>query len=122
MSEQTAKAFDFDTLTLGEVATIEDLSGYGIGALNEGTPQGKFLAALYMVAKRRSGDPTYTFNQALGVGIKDAQTFLGLSDDTDDADEDDETAVPSAPVPDVPAYEVAVDEGKGETFGATVTE
>lgn len=119
MSEQTTKAFDFDTLTLGEVATIEDLSGYGIGALNEGTPQGKFLAALYMVAKRRSGEPTYKFNQALGVGIKDAQTFLGLSDDIDATDE---TAVSSAPTPDAPAYEVAVDEGKGETFGATVTE
>lgn len=121
MSEQTTKAFDFDTLTLGEVATIEDLSGYGIGALNEGTPQGKFLAALYMVVKRRSGEPTYKFNQALSVGIKDAQTFLGLSDDTDDEDTDDD-ADHAAPVETVPVYEVAVDEGKGETFGATVTE
>lgn len=123
MSEQTTKAFDFDTLTLGEVATIEDLSGYGIGALDEGTPQGKFLAALYMVAKRRSGEPTFTFNKALGASITEAQEFLGLGDDTDT-----EPSVPAATVQDAaPATEqsydhVAVDEGKGESYAATVTE
>lgn len=80
--------FDFDTLTLGEVATIEDLSGFGIASLNEGTPQGKFLAALVMVYKRRNGEPTYTFNQALGVPMLEAQTLLGI-DDTE-AEEDAE--------------------------------
>lgn len=92
-------SFDFDTLTLGEVATIEDLSGFGIASLNEGTPQGKFLAALVMVFKRRNGEPTFTFNQALAVPMLEAQTLLGL-DDTE----------PEAAI----AAEV-VAEGKGES-------
>lgn len=96
-----APKFDFDALTLGEVATIEDLSGTAIGALGETTPQGKFLAALLMIVKRRSGEPTFTFNQALNVPIKDAQTFLGFDGDQDD----DETG----------------DEGKDETSDESVT-
>lgn len=76
----------FDALTLGEIDLIETLSGYGIGALDEAKPQGKFLAALVMVAKRRDGEPTYTFNQALDVPISEAQEFLGLGDDDPAAD------------------------------------
>lgn len=72
--------FNFDQLTLGEVAAIEDLSGVAISALSNETPQGKFLAALTMVAKRRSGEPTFTFNQALAMPMLDAQTFLGLDE------------------------------------------
>lgn len=87
----TAPKFDFEQLTLGEVATIEDLSGFGIGALNQGTPQGKFLAAIYMVVQRRSGDPTFTFNQALAVPMVEAQKALGFTGD-DDEDEADENA------------------------------
>lgn len=78
--------FNFDVLTLGEVATIEDLSGTAISALSVETPQGKFLAALTMVAKRRSGEPTFTFNQAMNMPMLEAQDFLGLNDDDDDAD------------------------------------
>ena len=70
--------FNFDQLTLGEVAAIEDLSGVAISALSTETPQGKFLAALTMVAKRRSGEPTFTFNQALNIPMLEAQQFLGL--------------------------------------------
>ncbi|AXC38251.1 tail assembly chaperone [Microbacterium phage Noelani] len=81
----TAKKFDLDQLTLGEVAAIEDLSGVAIGSVSESTPQGKFLAALYMVAKRRNGHPTFTFNAALQASMSEAQSFLGF-DETDDAD------------------------------------
>ena len=73
--------FNFDVLTLGEVATIEDLSGTAISNLSTETPQGKFLAALTMVAKRRSGDPTFTFNAALNMPMLEAQEFLGLGED-----------------------------------------
>lgn len=87
--------FNFESLTLGEVATIEDLADTGIAALSKETPQGKFLAALYMVAKRRSGEPTFTFNQALNVPMLEAQTFLGF----DEADaEDAEGEAQDAPV------------------------
>lgn len=85
-----ATKFDLQALTLGEIATIEDLSGTGIGALNKETPQGKFLASLYMVAKRRSGEPTFTFNQALNVPMLEAQAFLGFDDTDDDTDDEDD--------------------------------
>lgn len=88
----TPARFDFDRLTLGEVATIEDLTGYGIGALDTEKPQGKFLAALYMVARRRNGDPTYKFNAALGVELLEAQSYLGIETDDDEADEADDEA------------------------------
>ena len=80
--------FDFDQLTLGEVAAIEDLSGVAISAVSTETPQGKFLAALLMVAKRRSGEPTFTFNAALQVPMLEAQSFLGL-DEAEPADDED---------------------------------
>ncbi|AVR56160.1 tail assembly chaperone [Microbacterium phage Naby] len=90
--------FDFDKLTLGEVAAIEDLSGVAISAVNEQTPQGKFLAALTMVAKRRSGEPAFTFNQALAMPMTDAHAFLGLDEDepAEDSDEGkDDSSQPS---------------------------
>lgn len=111
------KKLDFDTLTLGEISVIEDLSGYGIGALDEEKPQGKFLAALVMIAKRRDGQPTYTFNAAMNVSFTEAQEYLGL-DTGDDADEADD----AEPVFDGVQY-ADVDasaEGNGETFGQPV--
>jgi len=103
-------AIEIDSLTLGEVATIEDLSGTAIGSLGKETPQGKFLAALYMVAKRRSGEPTFTFNQALNVSITEAQEFLGF--DEGDATED------------VGELHVVAEteEGKDETSNGSVSE
>ncbi len=92
--------FSIDQLTLGEVATIEDLSGTGIGAMNEETPQGKFLAALVMVYKRRNGEPTFTFNAALATPMLDAQALLGLDEDEpapESAEGKDEGAPESAP-------------------------
>lgn len=93
-------AFSFDQLTLGEVAAIEDLSGTAISAVSTETPQGKFLAALLMVAKRRSGEPAFTFNQAMGTPMTEAQQFLGLDADepAEDTDEGkDERSDESAP-------------------------
>lgn len=81
--------FDLDKLTLGEVAAIEDLSGTAISAVSEQTPQGKFLAALVMVAKRRSGEPTFTFNQALAMPMVEANELLGF-DQPEPAEDSDE--------------------------------
>ncbi|QGJ91600.1 tail assembly chaperone [Microbacterium phage HarperAnne] len=86
------KKFDLEQLTLGEVAAIEDLSGVAIGGVTTETPQGKFLAALYMVAKRRNGEPTFTFNAALQASMGEAQSFLGLDASDDEADEAESSA------------------------------
>lgn len=80
--------FDFDTLTLGEVATIEDLSGQSIGSIaDEAAPKGKALAAIVMVIKRRSGEPTFTFNQALSVPLAEANSLLTPDEEDEPEDE-----------------------------------
>lgn len=94
---------ELDTLTLGEVDTIEQLAGVGIATLGVETPQGKFLAALYMVAKRRNGEPAFTFNDALAVSITEAQEYLGLDDTTDDLDETDDPELGKGDGSDKPA-------------------
>lgn len=79
--------FDFESLTLGEVSTIEDLSGMSIGSIaDEGAPKGKAFAAIVMIMKRRNGDPGFTFNQALGVPLSEANALLGGDDADPEAD------------------------------------
>lgn len=79
---------DVTKLTLGEVATIEDLAGVSLAEI-EGAPQGKFLAALVMIHQRRNGEPTFTFNQALAMPMDEAQRVLGF-DEPEPAEDSDE--------------------------------
>lgn len=82
--------FDFDSLTLGEVATIEDLSGQSIAAIAQAeTPKGKALAALVMVVKRRSGEPAFTWNQANALTLDEANAVLGFGDPEPAEDSDE---------------------------------
>lgn len=84
MKDTTMTKFDFNKLTLGEVAAIEDLGGQSIAMIAEDdTPVGKPLAAIAMVIKRRTGDPTFTFNQALAMPMDEATALLA-SDDGDE--------------------------------------
>jgi len=90
--------FDFEALTLGEVAFIEDLSGQSVTSIaNEDSPKGKALAAIITVAKRRNGEPAYTFNQALTVPLSEANALLGLGGDEIPAEDDDEGKDDSSP-------------------------
>lgn len=76
-------SFDINKLTLGEIATVEDLSGAAIGAIGEDTaPKGLALAALAYVARKRN-DPEFIWNDALGLTIAEANDILGLSDEED---------------------------------------
>lgn len=80
---------DLSNLTLGEISFIEDLSGMSISSIgDDAAPKGKALAALATVAKRRSGEPTFTFNQALALGMGEVNALLGLGDD-EAVDEDE---------------------------------
>lgn len=78
---------DVNTLTLGEVARFEDLSGQSISQLgDESVPKGKALAALAFLVKRRqelaAGEkPSFTWNQAQELTIAEANALLGLGDD-----------------------------------------
>lgn len=80
---------DISTLTLGEVAKIEDLSGLPIATLaDEERPKGLALAAVAFVVKRRTGHPEFTWNEAQDLTFQEVSDLLGL--DTDDDEDDDD--------------------------------
>lgn len=85
MSEIKSEKFDVETLTLGEVATIEDLAGFAIDRLKDpDTPKGNLLAAIAYVVKKRN-NPKYTFPMALTLSMKEVTDLIGDDDDTDEA-------------------------------------
>lgn len=74
--------FSVENLTLGEISALESLSGLSVSELgNNSAPRGKMLAAMSYVHKRRNGFPLFTFNEALGLTITEANELLGLDDD-----------------------------------------
>lgn len=69
---------DVNKLTLGEVAKVEELSGYPISAIgDDDKPKGLALAALAFVAKRRQ-DPKFSWNDAQGLTFDEANEILGF--------------------------------------------
>jgi hypothetical protein len=79
MTEQAK--FDFESLTLTEVETIELITGSSIDQLMDaGQPKGKALKAIIFVIKKRK-DPNYTLEQAGSIPLREAQeAFLGSDD------------------------------------------
>ena len=77
----TTQPFDFESLTLDEVETIELITGSSIDTLmQQEKPKGKALKALIYVGKKRT-NPNFTLEDAGKVSLKDAQTiFLDESD------------------------------------------
>jgi hypothetical protein len=73
--------FDFESLTLEEVETIELITGSSIDQLMDaGQPKGKALKAIIYVIKKRK-DPNYTLEQAGKIPLREAQeAFLGEED------------------------------------------
>lgn len=64
-------------MTLGEVATVEKLSGLSIVDVGEpGTPLGKFMAAIAYVWRKRT-DPGFTFEDALNLPMDELNGLLG---------------------------------------------
>lgn len=77
----TTQQFDFESLTLEEVETIELISGSSIDELmDEGKPKGKGLKAIVFVANKRT-NPNYTLDEAGKVSLKEAQKIFVVSDD-----------------------------------------
>lgn len=67
---------DIQNLTLGEIATVERLSGRALADLaEENLPKGELLAALAFVIKKRS-DSSYTFEQAQNLTMHDINELL----------------------------------------------
>lgn len=85
---------DISKLTLGEVAKVEELSGQSLrGMGDEAQPMGKMLAALAFVTTRRT-NPKYTWNDALGLTIDEANAAVGITDDDDEFPDDDDDLLP----------------------------
>ncbi|QRY40847.1 hypothetical protein JVX92_00700 [Microbacterium hominis] len=83
--------FDFNSLTGREISVIEELSGVSITRLSDDeAPKGKFLSAIYFIAKRRE-EPTLKFNDALDTRMDAMNSYLGF-----DADEEDDEQGKSA--------------------------
>lgn len=77
-------ALSINSLTLGEVAKVEELSGQPISAVgDEDSPKGLALAALSFVFKRRE-DPKFTWNAAQSLTLVEAQEILGIADQEDE--------------------------------------
>lgn len=71
---------DIKTLTMGEIAKIEDLSGLPISALgDEDAPKGKLMAALALVIKRRT-DSKFTLEMANQMTMEEITSLMGVDE------------------------------------------
>lgn len=69
-------AFDFESLTLEEVETIENLVGESIDeAFGTGKPKGKALKVFAWVINKRT-NPSYTIEQASKLSLKEALSMI----------------------------------------------
>lgn len=67
---------NFETLTLDEIETIENLCGISIDKLAEdGTPKGRNLKAIIFVMKRRE-NPDFQFEDAGKFSFADAMALF----------------------------------------------
>lgn len=74
-------AFDVSKLTLGEIAKVEEISGFGIGLIEDpATPKGKlFIALAYVIRKRE--EPTYTLAKAEQLTLIEAEQIVTGGED-----------------------------------------
>lgn len=85
---------DISTFTLGEIATVERLSGAGIATFEKDeAPKGLSMAALAFIVKRRE-NPRFSWNEAQGITLAEVNEILGF-----DADDEEEEAAPLDPAP-----------------------
>ena len=79
----TTQTFDFESLTLNEVETIELFTGASIDQImSEGQPKGKALKAIIFVIKKRE-DPNFTIEQAGSFKMSDVNALLAVDDPKD---------------------------------------
>jgi hypothetical protein len=78
--------FDFETLTIEEVETIEHISGSPIDALmDDKALKGKSLKAVVFVIKKRES-AMFTLEDAGKLSFKEAMELLNQGDETDPKD------------------------------------
>jgi hypothetical protein len=74
---------DYSDLTLGEIETIEELTGKTLDDIIEvKTPRGRLMRALVFVITKR-GNPSYTFEETGKLTLEQGLTALGTGEDND---------------------------------------
>jgi hypothetical protein len=77
----TTNAFDFESLTLNEVETIELITGSSIDQLMDaGQAKGKAMKAIIFIMKKRT-DPNFTLEQAGNISMTEANALFAGEDD-----------------------------------------
>ena len=67
---------DFQTLTLGEISKIEEISGLPLSAMaDEDKPKGKQMAAVAFIIMKRE-DPTFTMKQAEALTFTEVTALM----------------------------------------------
>jgi len=74
---------DYSDLTLGEIETIEELTGKTLDDIIEvKTPRGRLMRALVFVITKRS-NPAYTFEETAKLTLEQGLNALGTGEDDD---------------------------------------
>lgn len=72
---------DINKLTIGEIATVEDIAKLPIAALgDESKPKGKLLIALAYVINKRT-NPKYTQADAETLTMEEMTDLLGMNEE-----------------------------------------
>lgn len=70
-------AFDWDSLTVGEVIELEEIAGVSVDDIQKaGQPKGKVVLAMLFIVKRRD-DPTFTLEQARALPVSAMSEIVG---------------------------------------------
>ncbi len=78
--------FDFETLTIGEVETIEHISGSPIDSLmDDSALKGKSLKAVVFIIKKRD-NAMFTLDDAAKLSFKEAMDLLNAGEEADPKD------------------------------------
>ena len=76
---------DINKLTIGEIATVEDMAGLPIGALGDPEkPKGKLMVALAYVINKRS-NPKYTKFEAEQLTMDEITDLLGAGEESEES-------------------------------------
>jgi hypothetical protein len=74
---------DYSDLTLGEIETIEELTGKTLDDIIEvKTPRGRLMRALVFVITKRT-NPAYTFEETASLTLDQGLNALGTGEDND---------------------------------------
>jgi hypothetical protein len=104
----------FSQLTLGELSVLEKQGGFDLGNIGDSFTSAQMAALAYILTKRFVYS-RFTWNEALGLTLEDAQNLMETHLDNDEAEESDEEdpkaldQIPTYPQPPLPAGSESTD-------------